>query len=225
MAKKKIPKAKVVPVKAHPLKVPISKNNPTGTTIRDAHTRHINSLGINELKKIEAEYDKNKIKYPAKGKLLDYPTADNYDELIAVWCDYYNKLFPSTSPNDTLDPNIVKALIASESDFRLDPKNPKAIGIAQITPSTWKIIQDSKGELKDHLFKEIRQKDLKDPTVAIPVATRWLFQKKKLAENKLKRAPTPEEIILEYKGLLKSNSKFKDSAVEKFRGAYDKLSQ
>ncbi|MCB0349721.1 MAG: hypothetical protein KDD38_00975 [Bdellovibrionales bacterium] len=38
-----------------------------------------------------------------------------------------------------------------------------ALGIAQITKKTLKILKDTNGESKDFIFKGIRQKDLKDP--------------------------------------------------------------
>jgi hypothetical protein len=221
-----MPDKKVTRVRSHPLHVPKSKKNPTGITIRRAHKRNINLLNTADLKKIFETYLRKGIIYPAKNRLSksEFPDADQYDDLIAVWCDYYNKLFPPLSPNAFLDPNVMKALIGSESDFLLKPNNPKAIGIAQITPATWKILQNVDGELKDHLFRDIRQKDLMDPIIAIPVATRWIFRKRELAQKQLGRNPTPEEIILEYKGLLKSKSDFKASAVKKFRRIYAKLS-
>ncbi len=84
-------------------------------------------------------------------------------------------------------------------------------------------MQDPNGEVKDFIFRNIRKKDLKNPNIAIPLAIRWLSRKKRLAEGKLGRAATAEEIILEYKGLLKSKSEFKNNAVEKFREEYGKL--
>lgn len=57
------------------------------------------------------------------------------------------------------------------------------------------------------------------------MAIRWLSRKKRLAEGKLGRTASAEEIILEYKGLLKSNSKFKENAIEKFREEYGKLTK
>jgi hypothetical protein len=90
---------------------------------------------------------------------------------------------------------------------------------------TLKIVQDPEGELKDHLFRGIRQKDLKDPDIAIPIAVRWIFQKKKLAANKLGRNPTNEEIILEYKGLLKSKSEYQENALNMYRREYAELTR
>lgn len=204
--------------------VPVSKKNPTGITIRDRHLRRLKGtyLDASEIEAIFENYNRKNIIYPAKEK-LSQTNSDKYDEIIAVWCDYFNKKF---SANPLLDPNVVKALIASESDFLEDPpRNPKATGIAQITPETHRIVQDPEGEVKDFIFKDIRKKDLKNPAIAIPIAIRWLSRKKRLAEGKLGRTVDAEEIILEYKGLLKSKSEFKNKALERFRKEYGQLTK
>lgn len=212
---------KVTAVREHPMRVPVSNKNPTGVTIRDQHLRRLTGtyLSLSEIEEIFKSHDRKNILYPTRGKLIQ-PNSDKYDEIIAVWCDYFNKKFNTNPP---LEPNVVKALIASESDFEEDPKNPLATGIAQITPETFKIVQEEGGEVKDFIFKGIRKKDLKNPSVAIPIAVRWLSRKKRLAEGKLGRAVTAEEIILEYKGLLKSKSPYKKNALDKFRKEYDLL--
>lgn len=142
---KKINK-KITMVREHPMHVPVSEKNPTGVTIRDQHIRRLEGTYLDsiEIEDVFKKYDKKRILYPAKNKLTQ-PNSDKYDEIIAVWCDYFNKKF---STNPPLDPNVVKALLASESDFLVDPKNPKATGIAQITPGTLKALQDSDGEVK-----------------------------------------------------------------------------
>lgn len=216
-------KKKISTVKEHPREVPISKKNSTGVTIVDKHPRRLKGtyLDAKEIDETFKNYSKKGLTYPASKKLLkDYSTSDDYDDVIAIWTDYFNKKFPSDS---LLDPDVVKALIGSESDFRIDPFNPKAIGIAQITKETFKALQDSKGEVKEFVFSKFAQKDLKNPPYAIPMAIRWLFRKKRLAKGKLGREPNAEEIILEYKGLLKSTTKYKDQALKKFRETYDKL--
>lgn len=212
-------KKKLTTVKEHPRKVPVSKKNPAGVTIVDKHPRRLKGtfLDAKEIDGTFKSYDKKNIVYPAAKKLPKYPDADKYDDLIAVWTDYFNKKFPSDS---LLEPDVVKALIGSESDFRLDPSNPLAIGIAQITRETFKVLQDPKGEVKEFIFTKFIQKDLKNPSYAIPMAIRWLFRKKRLATGKLGREPNAEEIILEYKGLLRSNSKYKDNALKSFREKY-----
>jgi hypothetical protein len=58
---------------------------------------------------------------------------------------------------------------------------------------------------------------------AIPMGVRWLFYKRQRALKSLKREPIPEELILEYKGLLKSKTKYKQDALSNFRTAYAKL--
>ena len=214
----------VTTVREHPMHVPVSQKNPDGITTRDRHLRRLKGtyLDATEIEVIFKNYARKNITYPAKKK-LNQPNSDKYDEIIAVWCDYFNKRFNSQPP---LDLNVVKALIASESDFREDPpRNPKATGIAQITPDTHRIVQDPAGEVKDFIFKDIRKKDLKDPSIAIPIAVRWLSRKKRLAEGKLGRAANAEEIILEYKGLLKSKSEFKSKALVKFRKEYGLLTK
>lgn len=126
----------------------MSEKNPTGITIRDRHLRRLKGtyLGAAEIESIFKNYNRNGIAFPTKGKLTDYKDADKYDEAIAVWTDYFNKKFNADPP---LDPDVVKALMASESGFRVDPpENKKAFGITQITPSTLNIVQDPKGETK-----------------------------------------------------------------------------
>ena len=191
---KKIRK-KITTVREHPLHVPVSEKNPTGITIRNRHLRRLKGtyLDAGEIKSIFKNYARKGIVYPAAGK-LKHKNADKYDEVIAVWTDYFNKKFNAIPP---LDPDVVKALIDSESDFRADPReNKKAFGITQITPKSLKIVQDPKGEAKDFIFNKIRQKDLKNPSIAIPMGVRWLFRKRATAINQLKRAPDHQKLIL-----------------------------
>lgn len=218
---KKIRK-KTTTVREHPMHVPVSEKNPTGITIRDRHLRRLKGtyLDAAEIESIFKNYDRKGIAYPTKGKLTGkYKNADKYDKVIAVWTDYFNKKFDADPP---LDPDVVKALISSESDFNPDPLGNRkiAIGIAQITKKTLKILQDPNGEGKEFIFYDLRQKDLKNPKISIPMAVRWLHRKKDTAASKLKRAPSHEEIILEYKGLLKSNSDYKKAGLKKYWEAY-----
>lgn len=55
------------------------------------------------------------------------------------------------------------------------------------------------------------------------MAVRWLHGKKDTAASKLKRAPSHEEIILDYKGLLKSDSNYKNAGLKKYKEAYEAL--
>lgn len=210
-------------VREHPRHVKISSKNPTGVTIVDRHPRRLPGtyLDPKEIETVFKNYDRKNLVYPTANKLGRYPNADKYDEQIAVWTDYFNKKF---NPNPPLDPDVVKALMGSESGFRVDPEeNKKAFGITQITPETLKIIQNPEGEAKDFIFNKIRQKDLKNPDVAIPVGVRWIFRKRNKIANTLNRVPTHEEIILEYKGLSKSTTQFRDAALAKYRKLYAAL--
>lgn len=213
---------KVTVVREHPLRVPISKKNPTGITIRDRHLRRLKGtyLDPSEIEAIFKNYDRKVLIYPTANN-LNFKDGNKYDEEIAIWTDFFNKKFDAAPP---LDPDVVKALIASESRFEIDPLgNPVAFGIAQITKSTLKILQDPNGEVKEFVFKNIRQKDLKNPHIAIPMTIRWLHRKKQTAVNSLKRPPNTEELILEYKGLLKSKSDYKVKALKNFKMNYEKL--
>lgn len=63
-----------------------------------------------------------------------------------------------------LDPNLVKALIGSESSFITNPKQQnagvagKARGLIQLTDQAVKTLSVSNNEIKDHYVK-ISQKD------------------------------------------------------------------
>jgi len=81
-------------------------------------------------------------------------------------------------------------------------------------------MQDPSGEAKNFIFNKIRQKDLKYPNIAIPMGVRWLFRNREIAMSKLKRVPNNEEVILEFKGLLKSKTNYKNAAFEKYKGEY-----
>lgn len=221
MALKAKKKTKVVSVKEHSRKVPISAKNPGGITIVDKHSRYIDGKFIDQemIGNIFREYKKKGLVYPASGK-LKYPNADKFDELIAVWCDYFNQKL-NLSPQ--IDPDMVKALIATESGFNPLAKNKIAQGLTQITKNTLEIMQDLDGEAKDFVFKGIKRKDLDDPNISMAMGVRWLAQKQKLAFSKLNRAPTPDEVVRMYKGVLKDKSKKATKIMESYREFYEKL--
>lgn len=218
--KKKVQKRTTV--KAHPRKVPISKKNPDGLTIVDKHTRQFTGVefDLTEIQKSASAYSKKGIPFPTSGK-LKHKNADKYDDLIAIWTDFFNKKFPSDTP---LEPDVIKALIASESGFRTKtPDNPVAFGIMQITKQTLKALQDRKGEAKEFIFKDFTIQDLENPEIAIPMGIRWLLRKKRLAQGRLGREPNAEEVILEYKGMLESKTDLKDKALRNFKDNYNEL--
>jgi hypothetical protein len=124
-----------------------------------------------------------------------------YDDLIAGWTKYWNDVL---YPEDPLDLNLVKALIATESSFNptvlADRKNPKsARGLMQITDGSRVILGNEKGELKNHYILA-KLDDLNDPIINICAGIRWLFRKRQIASEILKCQATWEETVYEFKG-------------------------
>jgi hypothetical protein len=183
------------------------RNTKNGTTLVDGHCRKNPSkkeiLTIDEIHEIQNRYIKSLKSKTASYKAVYKSKADLYDNLITGWTQYWNDIFKPTVP---LEANFVKALMASESSFSPNistripgHKNAKAHGLMQITDQTIKIVNDPKGELKDHIFS-IKKNDIYDPGVNISIAIRWLFHKKFMADRRLKRAATWQESLIEYKG-------------------------
>lgn len=165
------------------------------------------------IEKIEAMAAKGKdvSKYFSKGKMVSSlgkgsgqrtkKTPDKIHDLIAGWTQYWNDVLQPETP---LDPNTVKALMASESSF-----NPKKLanrrnqnsarGLLQITNETRKILGDEKGELKDH-FITVTREDLNNPSNNICAGIRWLFRKREIALSHWKRTATWDETVYEFKG-------------------------
>jgi hypothetical protein len=100
---------KITAVREHSMHVPISNKNPTGITLRDRHLRRLNGayLSLSEIEKIFENYDRKGLLYPQKKK-MEQPSSDKYDDIIAVWCDYFNKKFNANPP---LDPILLKPLL------------------------------------------------------------------------------------------------------------------
>jgi hypothetical protein len=195
-------------VRKHPLTVPPSKNNPIGVTTRKAHCARNPasskvSLSPQDIKKIASTNTFKSKKKPCALK-LKFGDGNIYDDLIAGWTEYWNEVF---KPDVPLDPNLVKALIASESSFKhlllANPKNPaSARGLTQVTDETRVILGNRKGELKDYYF-DLTREDLNDPGTNICAGIRWLFYKRERASAKLGRTATWEEGVAEYKSLTK----------------------
>ncbi len=213
--------AKTIVVREHPRRVPISQKNPSGRTTVDRHLRHIEGhyLDLKMIYKVVEKYDKKSLSYP-KAKKLKIPNEDKYSDLIAIWVDYFNKKFKF---KELIDPDMIKALIASESTFNPSAVNKEATGLTQITTDTLKILQNIEGEAKDFVFKGIRKKDLKDPIVSVALGTRWMAYKKSYADRVLKRPATSDELIQVYKGILKDKSRTAKVIMERYRAYYDKL--
>ncbi len=152
---------------------------------------------------------------------LGFKFGNKYDDLISGWTAYWNDVFKIEPP---LHPNAVKALMATESSFITTGfaknKNPKiglAKGLIQITEETYRILKDSKGEIKDH-YVELEDHELWEPNKNICAAVRWLFRKRDKAEGRLERKPSWEEVLIEYKGRTRSKSKETQDIKARIRG-------
>jgi hypothetical protein len=207
-------------VRTHPMQVPPSRAHPEGfITTRHEHCRHNPSgkdqLYPDEILEIAKEHF-SKVKVRPCPQTFKYgPSEGAYDELIAGWVYFWNEVF---QPDVSLDPNLFKALIATESGFDpnvlADPKDPKsARGLAQITDETRKILGDERGELRDH-YITITREELRDPNVNICAGVRWLFHKRHLASTNLGRQATWEEAVAEYKSIRKGLAKGRPRAKE-----------
>ena len=221
-------------VVTHSMKTRPSKKNPTGTvTSRHAHCAH-NPSGKDQLYPEEileiakAHFEKVKGK-PCPIILKFGKNGNAFDDFIAGWVQYWNEVL---QPKEPMDPNLFKALIASESGFGpkslANKKNGNsARGLTQITNDTRKILGDEKGELKDH-FVTVTRDELNDPNVNICAGVRWLFQKKLLLSNKLGRPASWEEAVEEYKGIavdLKKGQKRAKEIMSIFEGYLEKYTK
>jgi hypothetical protein len=190
---------------------PPSKEHPNGSvSVVQAHcadnpTRTIKPKGIiydllsfDEISYIGDKYFAD-LAGPPTANILEFKDADKYDIYIRGWVHYWNEVLNFKEP---LDPNLVKALIATESSFRLDPpENRTARGLMQVLPSTFGILRDQDGELINHLI-DIKKSNYLDPSANICAGVRWLFRKKVLATHRLKREATWIEAVAEYKSYL-----------------------
>jgi hypothetical protein len=154
-----------------------------------------------ELELIAAKYFSN-LTGPPANKFLGFSQGNKFDNLIRGWSSYWNELFGKVNP---IDPDLIKALIASESGFRASIKikdgkgQGNATGLMQVTDATCKILGDETGELKDH-FVNVDENELTNPNLNIAAGVRWLFRKKEIASNKLGREASWQETIVFYKG-------------------------
>lgn len=218
-------------VRTHLLSVPPSKKNPAGsTTTRYGHCAH-NPSGKDQLypdeihEMGEQNFDEVKEKPCPIG--LGYGEAGTkYDDLIAGWTKYWNDVLKPETP---LEPNVVKALIATESSFIPDKLANKrnqnsARGLMQITNDTRKILGDEKGELKDQ-FITLTREDLNDPSNNICAGIRWLFRKREMATSRLKRTASWEEAIYEFKGTRTVTKKRAIELIERFKEKLEKLTK
>ena len=204
-----------------------SKQNPEGCiTGRKSYCADNPSkkdvLFFDEIQEITEKYFHQLSGSPNAGIFNDYPNADQFDPEIRGWVQYRNDVF---SPSERLAPNLIKALIASESGFRphidipASKKTGRARGLMQVTDETMRILGDYHGEIKDHYICFQHQK-LLNPSANICTGIRWLFRKRAIANSKLGRQATWVEAVIEYKGRAGINPPHKE--VEIFLGLYQR---
>jgi len=220
-------------VRTHSLRVPPSRKGPDGSiTNRRGHCAK-SPTGKDQLYPDEMNEmaRKNFPKVKEKPCPLDLGfrkkhKGNEYDDLIAGWTKYWNDVF---KPSTSLDPDIVKALIASESGFDpnilADKKNKNsARGLMQITNDTRKILGDEKGELKDH-YLTLTREELNEPSLNICAGIRWLFRKYEIASSLLGRKATWEEAVVEFKGIRTTNKARAQKLMARFTKHFRKLKQ
>ena len=222
-------------VKSHTRDVEVSEKNPKGVTTVRGHCRTNPSrheiFVADEIQEISDQYFTDQyfkdLKRKPKADAMGFPNGNDYDRLIGGWTQFWNEIF---EPEEPLDPNLVKALVASESGFRVsvDGKSKEGVvlakGLIQITEQTRKILGDQKGELKDFLIT-LSRKEFVEPNANLFAGIRWLFHKKYLASHRLKRKASWVEAIAEYKGILGQLGKHErsDEIMKRFRDIYKRL--
>lgn len=199
-------------VRTHPMHAPPSKTHSDGSvTTRHEHCAR-NPSGKDQLYPEEIQEIANQNFSALKNKpcalSLGFDDGNKYDDFIAGWVQYWSEIL---KPDEPLDPNLVKALIASESSFKAkllaNPKNSNsARGLIQITNDTRKILDGYNGDLKDHLIK-VTKEELNDPNTNICAGVRWLFEKRRLTSAHLKRSASWLETIWGYKATKKAKTK------------------
>lgn len=193
-------------VSEHPYHVPPSKKHPEGIVVSQAgHCRSNRSKKDHLYKDDIIEITKRhfaKLKGPPSPNDLGFNGVGNdYDALIRGCARYWNDVL---RPSEPLDPDLVKAMIASESSFDPNAWNRKkgmaaATGLMQVINASVRWLKDPT-ELKDH-FVNLSDSDMTEPTLNICAGTRWLFRKKQLAEAIAKHAISWRDAVAAYKGV------------------------
>jgi hypothetical protein len=217
-------------VRTHPMHTRPSKTHPEGTiTTRHEHCA-LNPSGKDQLYPQEIQEIANQNFSNLKNRPCPLPSkfkaqGSKYDDFIAGWVQYWNDVL---KPDEPLDPNLVKALIASESSF--NPKklaNPKdsdsGRGLMQITNGTRKLLGGDPGGLKDRLIT-VTKTELNDPNTNICAGVRWLFEKRRLASSHLMRPASWIETVWEYKGIRSAKTKEDAEKIKNiFNGFYEEF--
>ena len=162
-----------------------------------------------------AERHFSRLKGPPKADNLGFKRLGNkFDDLIRGWTRYWNDVL---QPQVPLDPNLIKAIVRTESSFDVHASNHRkgdlrARGLMQVTDGTLKLLSEKSSELKDH-FVNLDREDMEDPNLAICAGVRWLFRKKEIADARSKTSVNDSwrNAVLLYK-----NYKSTDPKMEEF---------
>lgn len=212
----------------HPKNNPPSKTHPGGSVSTvHWHCAHNPSgkdqLYPDEIRKMSTQHFSDLETMPCP-LALGFANGDSYDDLIAGWTQYWNDIL---KPAPLLDPNLVKALIATESRFIPNlladkKKQNSACGLMQITNGTRKILDNLKGEIKDYYITATRE-ELNDPSINICAGIRWLFRKRAWASNNLGHEASWEEAVSAYKGTSLVSKERAKELMDRFREKYEAL--
>ena len=215
--------------------MPASSKGPAHETIRHGHCADNpkrkkgatvqDYLGRDEIDAI-AENEFSKLKnLPCLGHLSEFDKKEQYDRYIQGWTKYWNEVLQPKTP---LDPNIIKALIASESSYNPNVKPQdagiagKARGFIQLTDQARHILSDPNGEMKNHYVKT-NQSEATDPNMSICAGIRWLHYKQKQATHDLGREAAWVEAVEKYKGTLMKSPEKKNKELNQFYKNYNEL--
>lgn len=171
----------------------------------------------------KVKVSKNNLKMP----LVSLEKQNQYDDFISGWTAYWNEVFQL---EPSLHPNYVKALMATESTFNTKawapnskPTTGLARGLMQLTEKTTRQAKDHKlREYIDH-FIDLEYEDLWDPNKNIALGVRHLFRKRETAKWVLKREPTWFEVLMDYKGQIKSKSEEAKNTRERLKKHLQKM--
>ena len=117
----------------------------------------------------------------------NFPAYHNIDPVIQFWLNYW-KSQGVTFPEE-LDPLHIKVIIAEESSFDQDEKNPNstATGLMQILKTSLDALGGEIGAVPDNYIKKASLEDLKDPVINVATGIRWLGHKHHLLRHRQDR--------------------------------------
>jgi hypothetical protein len=127
-------------------------------------------------------YWHGELDYPRLGTVKGFEEFPEFDQVIQFWLNFWKEQglpFPKS-----LDPFLIKVLIAKESSFRISVKTKiagsSATGLMQVLQTTLYrlegIPKSNYVEVKSN-FLQLKLNDLTDPVINIAAGIRWLSHK------------------------------------------------